>query len=408
MHHRCPKEPVPEPLRGRELGTFTQISVAERLPEIGRRMVAENDFAPETRASIEQLLSEIPDGPIRQLGDRQAPDAAAWQRYITPYRGLDWLQPPWFFVENYFYRRIMEATGYFSFGRAGDPFLYQKRSGLSNRGQAVVELARQVAESRASGRLSRQALARLLNIALWGNQADLSMWPAGPDEAQLAHGDEDQQAAHTLVDDRARVVEMLLGSSGRPGRIDFLMDNAGFELLGDLVLMAALLQHDRAATIWLHTKPHPVFVSDVLNSDVWEAAGWLAAAQDETVATLGRQLQYYLNVGRMRLRPHFFWTSPLMGWEMPEPLREELGGAALIISKGDAHYRRLLGDRHWPYTAPFGDIVCYVPARLLALRTLKSEVAAGLQPGQAEAAAGRDPEWLVNGRWGILQFYEGE
>jgi hypothetical protein len=80
-----------------------------------------------------------------------------------------------------------------------------------------------------------------------------------------------------------------------------------------------------------------------------------------------------------------------------------LAQSSLVISKGDAHYRRLLGDRHWPFETDFRKIMAYYPTPLVALRTLKSELVAGLKTGQAEAVAHQDPEWLLNGRWGMIQ-----
>jgi hypothetical protein len=90
---------------------------------------------------------------------------------------------------------------------------------------------------------------------------------------------------------------------------------------------------------------------------------------------------------------------------MPDGLREELSNADLVISKGDANYRRLLGDRHWPYTANFEDIVNYFPTSLLVLRTLKSELVVGLDDGQAQGISNEDENWLINGRWGIVQYF---
>ena len=93
---------------------------------------------------------------------------------------------------------------------------------------------------------------------------------------------------------------------------------------------------------------------------------------------------------------------------MPDSLRHDLARSSLIISKGDANYRRLLGDLHWPYTTPFADIVCYSPASLLALRALKSEVAAGLKHDQVDQLDELDSEWLTTGRWGVIQFFNKE
>jgi hypothetical protein len=91
-------------------------------------------------------------------------------------------------------------------------------------------------------------------------------------------------------------------------------------------------------------------------------------------------------------------------WQMPDDLGDDLAQSHLIIAKGDANYRRLLGDRHWPFTTPFAAIVSYLPAPLLALRSLKSELAAGLSEPQIAWLNEEDEQWLVNGRWGVIQF----
>lgn len=246
----------------------------------------------------------------------------------------------------------------------------------------------------------------LLAVDLWGNQADLSLWPAGAKD-QPAHQDEDQQADHLLVDEREAVIDHLRGREGKAARVDFLLDNAGFELVADIFLAGVLLHQGLAGTVHLHAKSHPTFVSDAMVKDVTETIAFLSGYNDAQVAALGRRLQTFQVQGRIQLQDHFFWNSPLPAWEMPGSLRRELAQSDLIISKGDANYRRLLGDRHWPFITPFSDVVCYMPVPLVALRTLKSEVAVGLKPGQPEVAALKDKEWLTGGRWGVIQFYSG-
>jgi hypothetical protein len=51
------------------------------------------------------------------------------------------------------------------------------------------------------------------------------------------------------------------------------------------------------------------------------------------------------------------------------------------------------------------EIMSYFPASLVILRAAKSEVMAGLAPGQVEKLYLEDPEWLFNGRWGLIQMY---
>jgi hypothetical protein len=117
--------PIPESLRGIEYGTFTHSSVVERLPEIAERSIAENDFSLDVISMIRAMIDEIPEGKMRLLDDPQAPDSSEWHSYVSEYLGQNWLEVPWFFVEFYFYHRILEATGYYRVGEPSfevDPF----------------------------------------------------------------------------------------------------------------------------------------------------------------------------------------------------------------------------------------------------------------------------------------------
>jgi uncharacterized protein with ATP-grasp and redox domains len=407
-----PRPPLPEPLRGGDSDAFTYDSIVNRLPDIGRRLLAGNEFPAPVAAEIETLIRDIPSGRIRSLDGDAAPDAADWASYVEPYLDQDWLEVPWFFVETYFYRRILEATGYFrpGPGQEVDPFTYQKRLALETMALPVRELSRETRElSRAAGRQpgrdGPEALGRLLALVLWGNQADLSMW-AADDEEKPSHDDVDQQSAHTLADDTPAVLDHLYGQEAPAKRVDFVLDNAGFELIADLYLAGFLLEQHLAEKVVLNVKLHPTFVSDAIEADVRGTIAYLAAAGHRDTAFLGERLGAQLRSGRLSLQTHPFWTSPLAMWEMPASLRKELSTSELLVSKGDANYRRLLGDRQWPFTTPFGEIVCYSPAPLVALRTLKSQVAAGLKIGQPETVGEQDPDWLVNGRWGLIQFYK--
>ncbi|MGD2078857.1 MAG: ARMT1-like domain-containing protein, partial [Chloroflexota bacterium] len=131
-------------------------------------------------------------------------------------------------------------------------------------------------------------------------------------------------------------------------------------------------------------------------------------SDDADVATIGRRLAAFMEAGRLTLHDDWFWNSPLPGWEMPVTVRRDLAGAGLLISKGDANYRRWLGDRHWPHTLPFGDVVNYTPAPLVTLRTLKAEVMIGLSQETLQRVSRADPEWLANGSWGAIQYYRPE
>lgn len=95
-----------------------------------------------------------------------------------------------------------------------------------------------------------------------------------------------------------------------------------------------------------------------------------------------------------------FWNQQLgvyqgMGWlDLPWYLAETF------------FYRRLLDNARWPYTGRMEEIAAYFAASFLVMRTLKSEIMVGLEPGQAEELGAQDPDWLINGKRGIIQLVE--
>jgi len=174
-------------------------------------------------------------------------------------------------------------------------------------------------------------------------------------------------------------------------------------LIGDLVLADYLLTTNAAQSVVLHVKLHPTFVSDATDADVRTTIDILAADSHPHTRSMGGRLKSALEDARLLLRTHSFWTSPLLAWEMPDEVRMDLSGSDLVVSKGDANYRRLLGDLAWPLDTAFDDIVAYFPAPLVALRTYKSELGCGLDPERIAELNRTEKDWLTSGRWGIIQ-----
>lgn len=123
----------------------------------------------------------------------------------------------------------------------------------------------------------------------------------------------------------------------------------------------------------------------------------------------GETWRRFLMEGKWVCSENNFWCQPFAMWEMPDDLRADMSGRCdLAFVKGDANYRRLLGDRLWDYTDPFDDVVgAYFPCPVSALRTLKAELGCGMDADQVERAKSLDDNWLVNGRFGVVQFAEG-
>jgi hypothetical protein len=422
---------IPEPLRAAEDPSFTNYSVVVRLPDIARRTLAENPFPAGAVAQIEALITEIPHGKVRSLalfpvsGDSGCSEEVldAWEAWVRPYLGMNWLEIPWFFAEEYFYIRMLEASGYFSAGdwHKRDPYARQKRLGLQSTRASLNPLAEDIqAALERPAETYRDTLARLLLVDLWGNQNDLSMWPvqhnggattggsagggssAGDGKSATSGNAASADAdSHTLVNDLPALLAYLDTLAPADTRVDLLLDNAGYELVADLALADFLLHARQAAQVTLHAKCYPVFVSDALGKDIHDTLDYLVFEGHPATQAMGVRLRMALIDGRLRLRHHPFWTSPLAAWEMPADLQAEMAASNLLIAKGDANYRRLLGDRHWPTDIAFASLVDYLPCGVLALRTLKSEIAVGIDPARIPTS---DPEWMINGRWGLVQF----
>lgn len=403
---QTPKQPIPPPLRGSEPGTFAEQTVTTRLPKIVQQVLDTNDFPSEIAARLEALKAELPYAPIRPLQDRSAPDIPAWDEYLAGQVGKPWREAPMFLAETYFFRRILEATGYFQPGewQGVDPYRPEKEQSLKSSQESLREIAAEANEWLERPQAEDEALDRLLLAAVWGNQADLSLWPVGS-EAQPGHSNVQEQRDHLLVSHIPQVIDRLLGSPEAVPRVDILVDNVGMDLVADLCLADYLLIRRLALQVCLQLKVYPTFVSDATESDIHDTVRSLTQNPDAEVRFLGRRLKSHLFAGRLTLTAPWFWTSPLPTWEMPDDLRQTLSQAVLIISKGDANYRRLIGDSHWPRTTPLADVLRYVPAPLLVLRVIKSQVAVGLDAGQIAALDLDAPDWMTSGNWGLAQFY---
>lgn len=404
-----PTLPIPEPLSGAVIGSFAHYTITVRLPKIARQVIEDNQFPPEIVADLEALIAEIPEKPLRELRD-PAPDSQSWQYYLKPYRGCNWLEIPWFFAEAHFYRWIVEAIRYFQSGpfQGYDPYRLQKQLTMQASRTSAISIARALTEALQDANLKperqRSHLYHLLLSNVWGNQADLSMWSAT--ETRPDHQDNSVQRSHLLIDQAQMAIEYLQKSRGHTDRIDILLDNYNPELWHDLALADYFLSADLTRSVRLHAKPYPYFVSDALVKDVIDTIRELSSDSEKALAAFGNRLASHLAQGRLVVTDDFFWTAPLSYWEMPASLHKDLSRSSLVISKGDANYRRLAGDRAWPPTTPFEAVAGYFPAPLLALRVLKAELALGLTEEQVVYLETNDPGWLVNGNWAVIQFLE--
>ncbi len=389
--------PIPPPLRGTDPDSFARSTVTSRMPALARRARLNPEVPAEAHSALEALASELPHDAIRHLDDPHAPDLAGWRSLVDPHAGASWLEVPWLFAEFYLFRRVLEATGFFGDGPGSgvDPYGPDKHASLALAEKPLAALAE-------AGFLdatpTAATLRGLLKASLWGNQADLSLWQAGegPGHERI---DRDNQL---LADHTGDVAEWLAGAGG-PRDIGVVVDNAGEEFTMDLALVDALLRLPRGGRVTLHVKAYPTYVSDVTPRDVDDTLRAFRTSSAPHTRRLAGRLDAALAAGRLAIQPDPAWAQPHPFRRLPEGPRATLGRHDFLIFKGDANYRRLLDDSHWPATTPFEAIVAYFDTPLIALRTCKAEVIAGLDPDQIATLAILDPQWKTNGRWAVAQ-----
>jgi uncharacterized protein with ATP-grasp and redox domains len=438
----------------RKWGEFTRHSVAVRLPAIVGATLEQNpDLRPTDVARLRALAVSI-----------QANEP------IEPGHGLRWLAAPWFAAEHIFYQKLCN-------GLTADPFAAAKAASLESARPIVSSPQWAAIAERALEPLDSARLCALIRLSLWGNKADLSL-SAGraithsttaAREAASADG-----IARIIVDDSERLASFILRSRDErpPAALDvgILLDNCGLELLSDLLLVDALLSGEQIARdpsmagvifapvmtpagvifgdgrgndgfygvrkVVLFCKKTPIFVSDAMEHDVQIHIAWLKENSAGWGALVAARLEKHIAAGRIELRSPSFLVSPYTydaagragagagadaEGESVKASRDaflgELAELSLVLAKGDANYRRLLGDRHWPSATPLHDIIePWWPLRretasnifhethvtLVALRTTKSAIICGVDDATVAALDARDPRWLVNGEWGLI------
>jgi hypothetical protein len=381
----APAFDVPE-LAGNDPRGFGWSVLHDRTPTLIAQVRDTQPYGPGQRRALDSLLEEITSGTMKPLGEG-AHDREAWNRWGAAYFGRPWGDVPFLWWESYFYRRLLEAVGFFEPGPWFwvDPFEHWKTAELHGTGVDADLAALTTTEE-------RQAL---LSASLWGNQADLGFLFGATGRPDASGGGD------RLVADEAALLWGAL-EAGRPNHVGVVTDNAGRELLADLLLVDHLLETGLAAAVTLHLKPRPYYVSDATTADLIACLRRLAAS-DGRAADVSRRLAEAIGAGRLRLRAHEFSCAPWSFHRMPADLAEEFRTFSLTVLKGDLNYRRLVGDRAWHPTTPFAEVTAYFPGPVAALRTLKSDVVTGIDAARLSSLDASGPGWRTDGTHGLIQ-----
>ncbi|WP_265562663.1 damage-control phosphatase ARMT1 family protein [Streptomyces hygroscopicus] len=369
-----------------EPGSFPHGVLAARHPALVRAVRDAFPYGPEQRHALDALLISATEGVIEPLGTEDDERWAAWGAH--EYLGRSWFEVPFLWSESYFYRHLLEAVGYFGPGawRGIDPFRPFKLAELDSP-EADEELP---ALDRLTEQPAEEQARALLHGSLWGNRADLGFRLSAPGAAAKVS---------QLVADDGEVLWSLLPVD----TVCLVADNAGRELIPDLLLLDHLLHHGQARRAVLHVKVYPYYISDAMTADVVDAVRRLTGAKG-AAAGAGERLWAAMSDGRLTVRAHPFSCAPLPYADMPEDLRTEFTAVDLTIFKGDLNYRRLVGDRLHPPTTPFAEVTAYFPGPVAALRTLKSDVVVGLDADtEAALVAAEGQRWRTSGAHALVQ-----
>ncbi|CAL1697868.1 unnamed protein product [Somion occarium] len=296
----------------------------------------------------------------------------------------------------------------------------------------------------------------MIQMCLWGNATDLSLLThlSHDDIAHLQTvGKEAQQARKEFIlkDDQDNVWSHLTSLQDNDVTVDFVLDNAGFELFTDFVFADFLVTYTpHVSRVVFHPKLIPWFVSDVTPADFSSTipnllsdtffpppkpvGGTETPGVDEVKAlppsrpeeheylrNMVTRWQSYIDSGVFSLSVPLdtplgapnskadFWTSSRPYWDLKEKAPLVFNGlskSGLVIFKGDLNYRKLTGDIKWPVSTPFetaiGPLAGSFP--ILSLRTNKADVVVGISQEIADKLDVAGEKWRVNGKYALVSF----
>lgn len=129
-----------------------------------------------------------------------------------------------------------------------------------------MEYTTKIAERIKEGKSSvKQEFFDYMEFNLWGNKCDLSL-PIGETVAENFNLLEDlkNQKSYILKNATEQIYQFFLDKKGKISRVDIVLDNAGFELIGDFCFIEMLYQtgliDEKTTLIKFHPKNCAWFV----------------------------------------------------------------------------------------------------------------------------------------------------
>lgn len=474
---------IPRRFRTDDKGTFGHHTATVRWPILVQNMVDDMQLqlanikdkesvafkqGSEILQQLSQLRQEIlNDSILRPFTEREIEIAnipASFNEYFSIHHSekLSWIASEWLFTEVYLYRRVNVIFANYDNWENYDIFNNLKQSTFQASKFGVIELAMRyknllpefqkfkLADDKNNTDLGllKTIFKEFIEISLWGNATDLSLLTnATLEDIKSIQGAKARQDSESkiVVNDTDSVwldlLNLYTNANGDKIRIDFVLDNSGFELYADLVFAGFLLQTGLADTCVFHAKDIPYMVSDVmvkdldiLSNDLCDSSFFYPDAIAESdkadlqiLNFFADEIKTFIRSGKLLIKTDSFWTTDLDYWNIApsenkyhgDIIYKDLLESDLVIFKGDLNYRKLTGDRTWDRTTPWSTAIGPMASngiKSLSLRTCKADVQVALPPGLDEKFTqeweidhpGNGSWWCSSGKWAVICYSNGK
>ncbi|XP_065368337.1 damage-control phosphatase ARMT1-like [Calliphora vicina] len=419
-------KPTPKnvPLSGQYKKSFAYYTFRERLPNTLNTIwqtllkTKQQNELPNSQEELDGVMEKIKllkqqmeNNQQLELFKGKETDQKVWNSFIEnlPQDQCTFYQACWLYAECYMYRKL---ASYFEASQSlknYDFFAQQKFHAL----KLASEVMEQVAENTKNSENNVKTFSRLLKLNLWGNRCDLSI-TSGQEIRPIGNLLDiiDTLNDNVLIDHSEKIWNCLQNCSKQKDSkviVDFICDNAGFELFTDLLLAQYLIDNGMADIVRFNIKSIPWYVSDTTEQDVQGTLEYLKEFKSMELNRLGNVWSQFFEDGRFVLaKREDFWTSPYEFYRMADinpALYKTLEQSSLLIFKGDLNYRKLLGDFNWDFCEKFETCLRgFRPTQLCTLRTVKGDLICDLKPGQAEELSKQNKDWMFTGEYGLIQW----
>ncbi|XP_041985741.1 damage-control phosphatase ARMT1-like isoform X2 [Aricia agestis] len=389
------------------------------------------------------------------------PEAALWNSWLDNSEYKTYFTHLWVFSECYVYRRLWEGCELSKNLKNFDYFAEQKDQSFQNSVELMCIVAERLREMiKDEDQSKRKAnFVALLKVCLWSNKCDLSL--SNGEQVGLSDGPNvidpflvtTQLKDKLLVDDSEKIYDGIVSraesfakalqeaskdaneSKDQPETepcpakmpqtvaLDIICDNSGYELFTDLCVAHYLIATNIVKKIRFHVKKLPWFVSDVTPRDFKYVISSCATANynrevppktegespiiisSKDLNEIGAEWTKFLEDGTFEMLAEPYWTYPHIYRVSRGPTAAPVGRAVAALFKGDLNYRKLLGERNWGEGVSFEQALeGFHPCPIIALRTVKADLIAGLPAGAAARLSAIDARWMETGDYGVIQY----